>query len=68
MATDEIDISIDERSGQTIVDPFTVEIRNEEHRHPSCTCTEDCPIDCKGECGCEYCKQAYADFLSWDRA
>jgi len=29
-----------------------------------CTCTKDCPLNCKGECGCEKCRQAYQDFLS----
>jgi len=29
-----------------------------------CTCEESCSYDCKGECGCEKCKQDYGDFLS----
>ena len=29
-----------------------------------CTCKEDCIFDCKGECGCESCKERYSDFLS----
>lgn len=28
-----------------------------------CTCPPSCTI-CKGECGCKYCEEAYADFLS----
>jgi len=29
-----------------------------------CTCTEECRLNCKGECGCEACKASYSDFLS----
>ena len=29
-----------------------------------CICTEECPADCKGQCGCEACSNAYSDFLS----
>lgn len=29
-----------------------------------CTCLTDCAPDCKGECGCEACRTAYADFMS----
>ena len=29
-----------------------------------CTCKEDCPSDCKGQCGCKKCHDAYQDFLS----
>lgn len=29
-----------------------------------CTCKTTCTLGCKGECGCEYCHKAYADFLS----
>ena len=29
----------------------------------ACIC-ESCPIDCRGECGCEACSAAYSDFLS----
>ena len=32
----------------------------------SCTCKDDCPFNCKGECGCEHCRRAYADFLSME--
>jgi hypothetical protein len=31
---------------------------------PVCVCGDDCPGDCKGQCGCQRCKQDYADFLS----
>jgi hypothetical protein len=31
-----------------------------------CTCRDDCPSDCKGECGCKACKLAYQDHLSAD--
>ena len=33
-------------------------------RQPGCTCRDDCPTACKGECGCEVCHNAYADFLA----
>lgn len=29
-----------------------------------CKCQESCDRPCHGECGCEACKMAYADFLS----
>jgi hypothetical protein len=29
-----------------------------------CTCKETCPYDCKGQCGCLACHDAYGDFLS----
>ena len=29
-----------------------------------CTCKNNCPDNCKGECGCEACHWAYQDFLS----
>lgn len=29
-----------------------------------CTCKETCSYNCKGECGCEKCRQDYNDFLS----
>ena len=29
-----------------------------------CTCKDTCPYDCKGQCGCEACHEAYGDFLS----
>ena len=29
-----------------------------------CTCPVTCGDACKGECGCEACRTAYADFLS----
>lgn len=31
-----------------------------------CTCREDCPSACKGQCGCEACHAGYSDFLSMD--
>lgn len=31
---------------------------------PPCTCTTDCPSDCKGQCGCVACTDSYGDFLS----
>ncbi len=31
-----------------------------------CTCKDDCPLDCKGECGCKACFTAYMDYLSKD--
>jgi hypothetical protein len=30
----------------------------------ACICDKQCPVDCKGECGCEACQNAYSDFLS----
>ncbi len=36
---------------------------------PPCTCKPACTEGghvCKGECGCEACRQAYSDFLSCD--
>jgi hypothetical protein len=33
-------------------------------RGTPCTCDEECPFDCKGQCGCEACHEAYGDFLS----
>ena len=36
-----------------------------EEAYP-CTCTPDCPPQCKGQCGCEACNCAYQDFLSCD--
>ena len=29
-----------------------------------CSCFIGCKYDCKGECGCQHCADAYADFLS----
>lgn len=29
-----------------------------------CICKEDCDVSCKGECGCQFCHNAYQDFLS----
>lgn len=29
-----------------------------------CTCQDNCPPSCKGECGCLACSMAYSDFLS----
>lgn len=29
-----------------------------------CTCTDGCNTPCKGECGCEECKDSYQDYLS----
>jgi hypothetical protein len=31
-----------------------------------CTCKPTCLAGCKGECGCEYCREQYADFLSME--
>lgn len=31
---------------------------------PQCTCKPTCLSDCKGQCGCEACHEAYMDFLS----
>ena len=31
---------------------------------PFCTCSPSCPADCKGQCECEACSDAYGDFLS----
>jgi hypothetical protein len=31
-----------------------------------CTCKDDCPYNCKGECGCEAHHAAWMDFLSMD--
>lgn len=39
----------------TLVEPET---------YKGCTCPSACPKSCKGECGCEACRAAYADFLS----
>jgi len=33
-------------------------------RGTPCTCAESCPYDCKGQCGCEACHEAYGDFVS----
>lgn len=30
----------------------------------ACTCTDACPLPCKGKCGCLKCKQDYGDFQS----
>lgn len=27
-----------------------------------CTCQPSCPFNCKGQCGCEACRQSYQDF------
>jgi hypothetical protein len=29
-----------------------------------CTCLISCPRNCKGQCGCKKCHNAYQDFLS----
>lgn len=29
-----------------------------------CLCKENCPPDCKGQCGCPACRESYGDFLS----
>jgi hypothetical protein len=31
-----------------------------------CKCKENCPIYCKGECGCPACKNAYYDAIDYD--
>lgn len=31
-----------------------------------CTCKDDCPSNCNGQCGCEACHMEYHDFLSLD--
>jgi hypothetical protein len=31
-----------------------------------CTCNPECPVGCKGQCGCVRCKNDYADFLSME--
>jgi hypothetical protein len=36
---------------------------NDEDGTP-CTCKVTCPYNCKGQCGCEACSEAYGDFLS----
>jgi hypothetical protein len=33
-------------------------------RGTPCTCKPSCPRDCKGECGCPACGEAYGDYLS----
>jgi hypothetical protein len=30
-----------------------------------CTCTDNCPDPCKGECGCSACRAAYCDSLDY---
>ena len=30
----------------------------------ACTCKPECPLSCKGQCGCDACCAAYSDFLS----
>jgi len=37
-------------------------IANGRDMEVPCTCTNECTYDCKGECGCEACRQAYQDF------
>lgn len=29
-----------------------------------CTCTKECGVGCKGQCGCNPCRRGYMDFLS----
>ena len=43
-----------------------VEFVDYDADRPTCTCTEACPVDCKGECGCERCDEAWNDFLAAD--
>lgn len=31
-----------------------------------CTCKPDCDTACKGNCGCEKCREDYQDFLSME--
>lgn len=31
-----------------------------------CTCTDECPPQCTGKCGCKACSTSYSDFLSVD--
>lgn len=31
-----------------------------------CTCKDTCSFNCKGECGCKACQEAYADYLTED--
>jgi len=31
-----------------------------------CTCTDKCPPNCKGECGCKKCHNDWMDFLSME--
>lgn len=33
---------------------------------PGCTCMPTCGNACHGQCGCAYCRDAYADFLDWE--
>jgi len=35
-----------------------------EYNGLQCTCTDDCEVPCKGECGCECHEEAYQDYLS----
>lgn len=37
---------------------------NDEKDWYPCVCLESCPMNCKGECGCEACYWCYQDFLS----
>lgn len=38
--------------------------RPQRTRTSKCTCTSNCNHPCKGNCGCEQCKQDWNDFLS----
>ena len=31
-----------------------------------CTCSENCPDPCKGQCGCKACRANWNDFLSME--
>jgi uncharacterized alpha-E superfamily protein len=43
---------------------FNAQKRLEEIEERCCTCKPSCPTDCKGDCGCKKCAQAYGDWLS----
>lgn len=38
--------------------------KNWTHKREPCTCPPSCDYACKGECGCQACREAYGDFLS----
>lgn len=37
---------------------------SKDERGTPCTCEDNCPHDCKGQCGCHACCEAYGDFMS----
>ncbi len=57
MPTEEADILLKSRFNRHEIDG--------QYAGVPCTCKVDCPSVCKGECGCQACRDAYFDSIEW---